>query len=92
MQDEPEHSQAMSASVQHRIAFSPRRGQRVRCVRHRIHRAGGYEEDRPQTLKERCATVNGFSIHADVRSKRGRRRRLSVSCTIAHAAYFPISV
>lgn len=73
---EPEHSRAMSASVMHRIAFGPRQGQQVRTVRHLIHRAFGYDEDLAQTLKSRCATVNGFSLHADVRVKKGRRQDL----------------
>ncbi len=75
-EEEPEHSKAMAASVKSRIAFGPRRGQKVRTIRHLIHRAFGYEEDEPKTTKPRCSTVNGFSLHADVLIKKHRRQAL----------------
>ncbi len=74
--EEPEHALAMAASVKQRIAFGDRRGQKVRTIKHLIHRAFGYEEDEVMTTGTRCVAVNGFSLHAATRIKKGRRQAL----------------
>jgi hypothetical protein len=51
----------MAASVQQRIAFGERAGQRVR----RIGSGFGYEGEHPTLTGTRCASVNGFSLHAN---------------------------
>jgi hypothetical protein len=59
--DEPELARTLSASVQQRIAFGERAGQRVR----RIGSGFGYEGERPTLSGTRCASVHGFSLHAN---------------------------
>ena len=87
--DEPEHALAMAASVKQRIAFGDRRGQKVRTIKHYIHRAFGYEEDEVITKGTRCVAVNGFSLHAATRIKKGRRQALEQ--LIRYAARGPFS-
>jgi hypothetical protein len=60
--DEPELARTMAASVQQRIAFGERAGQKVR----RIGSGFGYEGERPALTGTRCASVHGFSLHANV--------------------------
>ena len=74
--DEPEHALAMAASVKQRIAFGERKGQKVRTIKRLIHSAFGYEEDEVITTGTRCVAVNGFSLHAATRIKKGRRQAL----------------
>ena len=55
LDNEPELARTMAASVKQRIAFGERAGEKVR-------RIGG---ERPELKGPRCASVNGFSLHAN---------------------------
>src|SRR5207247_3845900 len=59
--EEPEFARTLAASVTQRIAFGERAGQNVR----RIGSGFGYEGERPELTGPRCASVNGFSLHAN---------------------------
>jgi hypothetical protein len=59
--DEPLLSQLYSASVQGRVATGPRAGQRLLRLGDRID-----AEDVEAITGPRCASVQGFSLHADV--------------------------
>jgi hypothetical protein len=71
--DEPELARTMAASVQQRIAFGERAGQKVR----RIGSGFGYEGERPALTGTRCASVHGFSLHANVSVPAHRRDQLA---------------
>jgi hypothetical protein len=58
--------------VQRRIAFGERAGQRVR----RIGSGFGEEGERPALSGTRCASVNGFSVHANTDIPAHRRDQL----------------
>ena len=62
----------MAASVKQRIAFGERAGQNVR----RIGSGFGYEGERPELKGPRCASVNGFSLHANTEIPAHRRDQL----------------
>jgi hypothetical protein len=70
--DEPELARTMAASVRLRIAFGERAGQQVR----RIGAGFGYEGERPSPTGTRCASVNGFSLHANTQVPAHRRDQL----------------
>jgi hypothetical protein len=70
--DEPELARTMAASVQQRIAFGGRAGQKVR----RIGAGFGYAGERPALTGIRCASVHGFSLHANVAVPAHRRDQL----------------
>lgn len=70
--DEPELARTLSASVQQRIAFGERAGQRVR----RIGSGFGYEGEDPTLSGPRCASVHGFSLHANTHIPAHRRDQL----------------
>ncbi|MHC4230311.1 MAG: transposase [Planctomycetota bacterium] len=70
--EEPELARTMAASVQQRIAFGERAGQKVR----RIGSGFGYEGERPALTGTRCASVHGFSLHANVSVPAHRRDQL----------------
>ena len=70
--DEPELARTMAASVKQRIAFGERAGQNVR----RIGSGFGYEGERPELTGPRCASVNGFSLHANTQVPAHRRDQL----------------
>jgi hypothetical protein len=70
--DEPELARTMAASVQQRIAFGEWAGQKVR----RIGAGFGYEGERPALTGTRCASVHGFSLHANVAVPAHRRDQL----------------
>jgi hypothetical protein len=57
----PELARTMAASVEQRIAFGERAGQKVR----RIGSDFGSEGERPELKGPRCASVHGFSLHAN---------------------------
>jgi hypothetical protein len=59
----------MAASVRQRIACGERAGQNVR----RIGSGCGYEGERPERKGPRCASVNGFSLHANTAIPAHRR-------------------
>jgi hypothetical protein len=71
-EDEPELDRTPWASVQQRMAFGERAGQKVRCIG-----AGfGYEGERPALTCARCASMHGFSLHANVSVPAHRRDQL----------------
>ncbi len=70
--DEPELARTMAASVQQRIAFGERAGQKVR----RIGSGFGSEGESPILTGTRCASVHGFSLHANTHIPAHRRDQL----------------
>ena len=70
--NEPELAHAMAASVKQRMAFGERSGQKVR----RIGLDFGNEGERPELKGPRCASVNGFSLHANTHIPAHRRDQL----------------
>jgi hypothetical protein len=68
----PELARTMAASVQQRIAFGARAGQHVR----RIGSGFGYEGEAPRLTGPRCASVHGFSLHAQTQIPAHRRDQL----------------
>jgi hypothetical protein len=73
--DEPLLAALAAASVAERIATGPRAGQRVLCVGDRID-----ADDLPQLAGERCASVSGVSLHANVAVPARDRSRLERLC------------
>ena len=72
LNNEPELARTMAASVKQRIAFGERAGEKVR----RIGSGFGYEGERPELKGPRCASVNGFSLHANTAIPAHRRDQL----------------
>ena len=70
--DAPELARTMAASVQQRIAFGERAGQQVR----RMGAGFGSEGERPLLSGPRCASVHGFSLHANTHVPAHRRDQL----------------
>jgi hypothetical protein len=70
--DAPELARTMAASVQQRIAFGERTGQQVR----RIGAGFGSEGERPLLSGVLCASVHGFSLHANTQVPAHRRDQL----------------
>src|SRR5215831_5384692 len=70
--DEPELARTMSASVQQRIAFGERAGEKVR----RIGSGFGYAGEHPTLTGPHCASVQGFSLHANTAIPAHRRDEL----------------
>jgi hypothetical protein len=70
--DDPELARTLSASVPQRIAFGERAGQRVR----RIDSGSGYEGEGPTLSGTHCASVHGFSLHANTDIPAHRRDQL----------------
>src|SRR5215510_6570095 len=69
---EPALARTMAASVQHRIAGGARAGQQVR----RIGSGFGAEGEAPRLTGSRCASVHGFSLHANTAIPAHRRDQL----------------
>jgi hypothetical protein len=72
LDNEPELARTMAASVKQRIACGERAGQNVR----RIGSGFGYEGEQPELKGPRCASVNGFSLHANTAIPAHRRDQL----------------
>ena len=72
MSDEPALARTTAASVQQRIAFGERAGQQVR----RIGSGCGYAGEYPTLTGSRCASINGFSLHANTQVPAHRRDQL----------------
>src|SRR5713101_754033 len=72
MVDEPALAGTLAASVTQRIACGERAGQQVR----RIGSGFGYEGERPTLTGPRCASVHGFSLHANTQVPAHRRDQL----------------
>ena len=70
--DAPELARTMAASVQQRIAFGERAGQQVR----RIGSGFGAAGEAPTLTGPRCASVHGFSLHANTQVPAHRRDQL----------------
>ena len=70
--DEPELARTLAASVQQHIAFGARTGQQVR----RIGSGFGYAGERPTLTGTQCASVHGFSLHANTHIPAHRRDQL----------------
>jgi hypothetical protein len=70
--DAPELAWTMAASVQQRLAFGERAGQRVRRI------GAGFDVDgeAPTLTSPRCASVQGFSLHANTQVPVHRRDQL----------------
>jgi hypothetical protein len=68
----PELARTIAASVQQRLAFGDRAGQHVR----RIGSGFGHEGEAPRRTGPRCASVNGFSLHANTAMPAHRRDQL----------------
>ena len=68
----PELARTLAASVQQRIACGERAGQPVR----RIGSGFGYEGETPRLTGPRCASVHGFSLHANTSIPAHRRDQL----------------
>jgi Putative transposase len=69
---EPALARTMAASVQHRIACGERAGQQVR----RIGAGFGSAGEAPRLTGPRCASVHGFSLHAQTQIPAHRRDQL----------------
>jgi hypothetical protein len=63
-----------------RVAFGPREGQRVRRIGH----AFGYEGEAAQLVGKRCASANGFTLHAN--RYIGMKDRLGLERILAYGA------
>src|SRR5438874_3613227 len=70
--DAPELARTMAASVQQRIAFGERAGQQVR----RLGAGFGHVGETPTLTGPRCASVQGFSLHANTQVPAHRRDQL----------------
>ena len=70
--DAPELARTMAASVQQRLAFGERAGERVR----RIGAGFGVDGEVPALTGPRCASVQGFSLHANTQVPAYRRDQL----------------
>ena len=70
--NEPERARPMTASVTQCIACGERARQNVR----RIDSGFGYEGGHPTLADTRCASVHGFSLHANTQVPAHRRDQL----------------
>ena len=84
--DAPELARTMAASVQQRIAWGERAGQKVR----RIGSGFGYEGEGPTLTGPHCASVQGFSLHAHTHIPAHRRDQLE--CLIRYTARGAVSL
>jgi len=86
VEDAPELARTLAASVQQRIAFGERAGQKVR----RIGSGFGYEGEVPTLTGPHCASVHGFSLHAHTQIPAHRRDQLE--CLIRYTARGAVSL
>jgi hypothetical protein len=70
--DAPELARTLAASVQQRLAFGERAGQQVR----RLGAGFGAAGEAPTLTGPRCASVQGFSLHANTQVPAHRREQL----------------
>jgi hypothetical protein len=70
--DAPELARTMAASVQQRLAFGERAGQKVR----RMGAGFGHAGEAPTLTGPRCASVHGCSLHANTQVPAHRRDQL----------------
>src|SRR5215831_10405543 len=83
---QPELARTLVASVQQRIAFGERAGQKVR----RIGSGFGYEGEVPTLTGPHCASVQGVSLHAHTHISAHRRDPLE--CLIRYTARGAVSL
>jgi hypothetical protein len=83
---EPALARTMAASVQQRIACGERAGHKVR----RLSSGFGAEAEAPRLTGPRCASVNGFSLHANTQIPAHRRDQLE--CLIRYTARGAVSL
>ncbi len=62
-----------SAACTYRIAFGPRAGQKVLCLK-------TVPTQEPKVTAKRCVSEHGFSLHADVRCAAHQRKQLERLC------------
>src|SRR3989442_7660579 len=86
VEDAPALARTLAASVQQRIAFGERAGQKVR----RIGSGFGYEGEVPRLTGPQCASVQGFSLHAHTPIPAHRRDQLE--CLIRYTARGAVSL
>jgi hypothetical protein len=86
VEDAPELARTLAASVQQRIAFGERAGQKVR----RIGSGFGYEGEVPRLTGPQCASVQGFSLHAHTHIPAHRRDQLE--CLLRDTARGAVSL
>jgi len=84
--DAPELARTLAASVQQRMAFGERAGQRVR----RIGAGFGSEDEGPTLTGPHCASMQGFSLHAHTHIPAHRRDQLE--CLIRYTARGAVSL
>src|SRR5262249_4134685 len=72
VEDAPALARTLAASVTQRIAFGERAGQKVR----RLGAGFGHEGETPRLTGPRCASVQGFSLHANTQIPAHRRDEL----------------
>ena len=72
VEDAPELARTLAASVQQRIAFGERAGQKVR----RLGAGFGSAGEAPMLTGPHCASVQGFSVHAHTQVPAHRRDEL----------------
>jgi hypothetical protein len=72
VEDAPALARTLAASVTQRIAFGERMGQKVR----RLGAGFGHEGEPPRLTGPRCASVQGFSLHANTQIPAHRRDEL----------------
>ena len=70
--EDPARARTLAASVQQRLACGERAGQQMR----RIGSVFGDQGERPTLSGPRCASVNGFSLHANTHIPAHRRDQL----------------
>jgi hypothetical protein len=70
--DAPEFARTTAASAPQRIACGERAGQQVR----RLGAGFGYAGEHPALTGPRCASVHGFSLHANTQGQAHRRDQL----------------
>jgi putative transposase len=70
--DAPELARTLAASVQQRIVFGERAGQKVR----RLGAGFGAEDETPTLTGPRCASLQGFSLHANTQVPAHQRDQL----------------
>src|SRR2546428_2062697 len=86
VEDAPALARTLAASVQQRIAFGERAGQKVR----RIGSGFGSEGEVPRLTGPQCASVQGFSLHAHTHIPAHRRDQLE--CLIRYTARGAVSL
>jgi hypothetical protein len=86
VEDAPELARTLADSVQQRIAFGERAGQKVR----RIGAGFGSEGEAPRLTGPHCASVQGFSLHAHTHIPAHRRDQLE--CLLRYTARGAVSL